>query len=114
MRGSTHASFHPVMIAALLLSVSSGFAQDISRIERRGESLLSKHCSMCHAIGRLGRSSHREAPPFRTLSKRYPIESLSEALGEGLLTGHPDMPEFVFSPRDVGAILAYLHSIQEP
>jgi mono/diheme cytochrome c family protein len=114
MRRSIRASFHPVMIAALSLSVSSGFAQDISRIERRGESLLSKHCSMCHAIGRSGRSPNREAPPFRALSKHYPIESLSEALGEGLFTGHPDMPEFVFSPRDIGAILAYLHSIQGP
>jgi mono/diheme cytochrome c family protein len=113
MRRSTYASFHPVTIAALSLFVSSGFAQDISRIERRGESLLSKNCSMCHAIGRSGGSPHRQAPPFRTLSKRYPIDSLSEALGEGLFTGHPDMPEFVFSPRDVGAILAYLHSIQE-
>jgi cytochrome c len=114
MRRSTHASFHLVIIAALSLSVSSGFAQDTSRIERRGERLLSKNCGMCHAVGRIGRSPHRQAPPFRTLSKRYPIESLSEALGEGLFTGHPDMPEFVFSPRDIGAILAYLHSIQEP
>ncbi len=82
--------------------------------ERRGEQLLSKHCAMCHAIGRRGSSPHRQAPPFRTLAKRYPIESLSEALGEGLYTGHPDMPEFVFAPADIGAILAYLQSIQEP
>jgi cytochrome c len=68
---------------------------------------------MCHAVGRSGRSPHRQAPPFRTLSQRYPIDSLSEALGEGLFTGHPDMPEFVFSPRDVGAILSYLRSIQQ-
>ncbi len=114
MRRSTLVSFSLTMIAAFALSVASGFAQDISRNERRGESLLSRKCAMCHAIGRLGRSPHRQAPPFRTLSKRYPIESLSEALGEGLFTGHPDMPEFVFSPRDIGAILAYLHSIQEP
>src|SRR5476649_1460413 len=101
-----------IMIAAVLFSATSGFAQDRSRDERRGEQLLSNHCSMCHAIGRSGRSPHREAPPFRTLSTRYPIEDLSEALGEGLFTGHPDMPEFVFSPRDVGSILSYLRSIQ--
>jgi cytochrome c len=100
-------------IGALLFSLSSGFAQDRARDERRGESLLSKKCAMCHAIGRSGRSPHREAPPFRVLSQRYPIESLSEALGEGLFTGHPDMPEFVFSPRDVGSILMYLQSIQQ-
>lgn len=102
-----------VAVMALSQSVSSGFAQDVSRAERRGESLLSRHCATCHAIGRSGRSPHRQAPPFRTLSQRYPIDSLSEALGEGLFTGHPDMPEFVFSPRDVGAILSYLRSIQQ-
>jgi cytochrome c len=114
MRHAMRTFIPAVVAAALSLSLSSVFAQDASRTDRRGANLLSKHCSMCHAIGRLGRSPHREAPPFRTLSKRYPIESLSEALGEGLFTGHPSMPEFVFSPRDVGAILSYLQSIQEP
>ena len=32
---------------------------------------------------------------------------------EGIITGHPDMPEFLFEAPDVGAILAYLESIQE-
>lgn len=102
-------------IAAVILAsyATSAMGQSRSTPERRGERILSQRCSMCHAIGRFGGSPHRQAPPFRTLSKRYPIESLSEALGEGLFTGHPDMPEFVFSPRDVGAILAYLRSIQE-
>jgi cytochrome c len=50
---------------------------------------------------------------FRALSKRYPIESLEEALGEGIISGHPDMPEFKFSGEDVGAIVIYLKSIQE-
>ena len=39
---------------------------------------------------------------------------LEEALAEGLVTGHPDMPEFQFEARDVGAIIAYLNSIQQP
>jgi len=81
--------------------------------ETRGEALLSRHCAMCHAIGRSGTSPHAVAPPFRTLAQRYPIESLEESLGEGLLSGHPDMPEFSFQPRDVGAIIRYLRSIQQ-
>jgi cytochrome c len=47
------------------------------------------------------------------LGKRYPIEFLEEALGEGIISGHPDMPTFEFAPADVGAIVAYLKSIQE-
>ncbi|HWP27063.1 MAG TPA: cytochrome c [Xanthobacteraceae bacterium] len=103
----------PLLILAIALAAASARAQD-GRAERRGEQLLATHCAMCHAIGRQGNSPHRQAPPFRTLAKRYPIEALEEALGEGLYTGHPDMPEFVFAPADVGAILAYLKSIQEP
>ena len=47
------------------------------------------------------------------LARRYPIEELEEALGEGIVTGHPHMPEFCFGADDVGAIIAYLKSIQE-
>ena len=32
------------------------------------------------------------APPFRILHTRYPIESIAEALAEGISTGHPSMP----------------------
>ena len=80
---------------------------------KRGEALLQRDCARCHAIGLTGASPHKEAPPFRTLGKRYPIESLEEALGEGIVSGHPDMPEFQFDADDVGAIIAYLKSIQQ-
>jgi mono/diheme cytochrome c family protein len=81
---------------------------------KRGEALLQRDCGRCHAVGATGASPHKEAPAFRTLGQRYPIESLEEALGEGIMTGHPDMPEFEFDPDDVSAIIAYLNSIQQP
>jgi mono/diheme cytochrome c family protein len=98
----------------MALSLATGYAQDLTRGERRGEALLARHCAMCHAIGRAGSSPHPTAPPFRTLAQRYPIETLQESLAEGLVSGHPDMPEFVFPSHDVGAIIAYLQSIQQP
>jgi mono/diheme cytochrome c family protein len=100
-------------IAALLASADRLNAQDSTAFQQRGEALLAKNCARCHAIGRTGASPHAEAPPFRTLSKKYPIESLAESLAEGLFTGHPDMPEFTFEAADVGAILDYLTSIQD-
>jgi mono/diheme cytochrome c family protein len=78
-----------------------------------GEALLTKNCSSCHAVGRSGESTHKEAPAFRTLATRYPIESLEEALGEGIMSGHPDMPEFKFDADEVGGIIGYLKSIQQ-
>jgi cytochrome c len=96
----------------LAFLTSAAAAADITTL-RRGESLLERNCSRCHAIGSDGESRHPQAPWFRTLGKRYPVEFLEEALGEGIISGHPDMPEFRFSGEDVGAIVMYLKSIQE-
>ena len=52
------------------------------------------NCGQCHAVGPIGESPLRIAPPFRTLHQRYPVESLAEALAEGIVTGQPSMPEF--------------------
>jgi len=79
----------------------------------KGEVLVKENCSRCHAVGKEGDSPHKDAPPFRTLSAKYPIGDLAESLAEGIVSGHPDMPIFVFGPRDVEAIIFYLESIQE-
>jgi mono/diheme cytochrome c family protein len=73
------------------LAASAAIAEDAAKL-RRGEALVNRDCSRCHATGRIGQSSHSQAPEFRTLGKRYPIESLEEALGEGIISGHPDIP----------------------
>jgi mono/diheme cytochrome c family protein len=78
----------------------------------RGYGLLKANCARCHAIGTGGESPRRDAPPFRAVMKSYPASSLTEALGEGLITGHPDMPEFSFPPEDVGAIVSYLQTLE--
>ena len=108
-----------LLVSAVLVLISAGAVlpqekpQDKRVLESRGEGLLTSNCSRCHAVGRAGNSTHPEAPLFRTLGQRYPIEVLAEALAEGLSSGHPDMPEFRFEIDDVDAILAYLESIQE-
>ncbi len=79
----------------------------------KGKVLVKENCSRCHAVGKEGDSPHKDAPPFRTLSAKYPIGDLAESLAEGIVSGHPDMPIFVFGPRDVEAIILYLESIQE-
>ncbi len=102
------------MLLTLLLAIPAGaLAQDLSE-EKRGETLVTRDCARCHAVGRTGASPHPQAIPFRTLSHRYKVEALEEALGEGIISGHPDMPEFSYTSEDVGAIIAYLKSIQEP
>ncbi len=80
---------------------------------KKGQTLLIRDCSRCHAVGLTGDSPRPDAPAFRTLAARYPIESLEEALGEGIMSGHPDMPEIDYEAEDVGAIIDYLKSIQQ-
>jgi mono/diheme cytochrome c family protein len=98
----------PVLAALLLLLALPAAAQDL----KRGEKLLADACGSCHAVGS-GESADKTAPALRTLGRRYSIESLEEALAEGFMTGHPAMPEFQFDADDVGAIIAYLKSIQQ-
>ena len=80
----------------------------------RGHEIAQTNCSTCHAVGRSGESPFPEAPPFRTLSTNYRVDSLAEALAEGISVGHPAMPEFQFAPDDVNALVSYLQSIQDP
>lgn len=102
-----------ISLSAALVSTAFIFSAAAQDNGKHGEELLQKSCASCHAIGRSGDSPHKTAPAFRTLGQRYPIESLEEALGEGIMSGHPDMPEFNFEADDVGDIIAYLKSIQQ-
>ena len=77
-----------------------------------GQRLAEIYCARCHAIGTEGESTHPMAPPFRTLSQSYPVNALEEAFAEGILVGHPDMPEFRLEPQQIDNLLAYLDSIQ--
>jgi mono/diheme cytochrome c family protein len=77
-----------------------------------GKSILAANCARCHAIERNDRSPHHEALPFREVVLRYPPEQLAEALAEGIISGHPDMPEFTFEPAEIAAIVAYLKTLK--
>ena len=52
------------------------------------------------------------APPFRTLHKHYPIETLAESLAEGIQTGHPTMPMFQLEPDQINDFLSYLKTLE--
>ena len=80
--------------------------------EQRGKTYALNNCAKCHSIDKVTSSPLKIAPPFRTLHKRYPIETLSEALAEGISTGHPTMPAFQLDPDQIGDLLAYLKTLE--
>ncbi|MGH1571717.1 c-type cytochrome [Methylobacterium sp. P31] len=103
-----------IVAGALALSSCLQAAPAVAwdRHVERGRALARQDCARCHAIGRTGTSPLRQAPPFRTLHERYPVDDLAEALTEGIRTGHPTMPEFRFDPDEAEALIAYLKSLE--
>jgi mono/diheme cytochrome c family protein len=99
-----------VGVSAMAATMCLGTLTEANEIEQ-GKTLVELNCARCHSVDRTSESSHADAPPFRTLSQRYPIDALEEAFAEGISTGHPDMPEFVATPDQIGAILAYIGSL---
>ena len=98
---------------ATLAACATGEDERAGAREARGQEIAQTRCGSCHAIGTSGESAAPEAPPFRTLSRNYRVDTLEEALAEGISVGHPAMPQFAFAPEDVDALVAYLQSIQE-
>jgi mono/diheme cytochrome c family protein len=84
----------------------------LSPAEQRGKAYALRHCGQCHSVDRATRSRLKDAPAFRILHLRYPIESLAEALGEGITTGHPAMPEAELNPDQIHDLLSYLKTLE--
>ena len=119
-RGAWAATLAVLSAAALLLACAHdgdparpASAQDWGTRITEGRRIAEINCSTCHAIGRWGDSRHPAAPPFRYLSRDYPVNELEEAFAEGIMVGHPDMPEFRLEPAEIDALLAYIQSVQE-
>jgi mono/diheme cytochrome c family protein len=100
-----------LLIAGVLAATATAASAQVDQTSR-GRLLVQRYCAGCHAIDRSGKSPNAAAPPFRELNSRYKIDDLGEALAEGILVGHPAMPEMRFPPDDVAAILAYIKSVQ--
>ena len=86
-------------------------AQEFNPVED-GRALVTMYCADCHAVEATGESPLAIAPRFRDLHLRYDVEFLSEALVEGIVTAHPEMPQFEFDPDQAAAIVAYLKSLE--
>jgi cytochrome c len=98
-------------ILALVIAVSSG-APCLASSAVQGRRLALTYCARCHAIDKVSPSPLKIAPPFRTLHQRYPVRMLEESLAEGIVTGHPTMPEFRFDGDQIGDFIAFLKTLE--
>lgn len=97
-----------LLALAFVLAPMAAAGEDVEQ----GRGLVDMYCSDCHAVGADGASPLTQAPPFRELYLRYDVAFLSEALVEGIVTAHPEMPEFEFDPEQAEAIVRYLKSLE--
>ena len=102
---------HVLVVTGAVLAPHASAAGAPPDIVARGHSILTEECGRCHATERQGTSPLPMAPPFRDLHKKYPIATIAEALAEGIVTGHPEMPNTPFVQDDIDAIIGYIESL---
>lgn len=102
------ASLLVLLLAALLLP-GAARAQDPTE---HGRALAKEFCAPCHAIGATGKSPHSDAPPLRNIGRSYDLDGFARVLSAGLLSSHPDMPQFRFHYPDARDLRDYLRTIQ--
>ncbi len=100
-----------VLVAMTVTGVSTAGASEDEAVTR-GRRIAEAGCSPCHAIGKSGTSPKAEAPLFRELGRKYPVEQLEETLAEGVVVGHPGMPQVKMREGEIASFIAYLKSIQ--
>ena len=101
-----------VLYPALVTLMLTTQALAMSPAEQRGKTFALANCARCHSVDRVTPSPLKIAPPFRTLHLRYPVETLGEALAEGIVTGHPTMPAFQLDPDQINDLLSYLKTLE--
>src|SRR5262245_46002275 len=92
----------------LMLGADSVYGQSA----QRGQIFARANCARCHSIDKVTESPLKIAPPFRTLHNKYPVETLQEALAEGIVTGHQNMPEFRLDGDQIGDFIAFLKTLE--
>lgn len=119
-----HRTLFPLTMLVLLAACATPRADRADRAESMsqapassasisaGRDLAQVNCGSCHATGAHGDSPNLASPPFRTLSRLYPIETLAESFAEGIFVGHPVMPEFQLDAVSVDDLIAFIASIQ--
>lgn len=101
----------PLLAGPVLAQEQDLNSTSMTAIVAMGEAIAEEQCGRCHALGTDDASPHKEAPPFRDVAKRYPLDHLAEALAEGIMVGHPDMPAVALKDNEIDSFLTYLGSL---
>lgn len=95
----------------LFMTVAARQAPADPTLLETGHLIAEANCQRCHSIEPTGDSPFVEAPPFRVIARIYKASDLEEALVEGIVVGHPAMPEFQMTGEQAAALTAYIDSL---
>lgn len=101
-----------IMASGAALLAASLTAAPALADAKRGAALAQEKCGSCHATGPRGASPVITAPTFRRIARQWEPEQLQESLAEGIVTGHRDMPEIAFTPRQIDDLIAHLRKLR--
>ena len=103
------------MVSTLFLLVSgvmlSGPAWSTGALVQSGRAIAEANCARCHSIEKTGASPFTPAPPFRVIARLYKASDLEEAFVEGIVVGHPAMPEFQMTGEQAAALSSFIDSL---
>ena len=85
-------------LAAFVMSLGSGAKADETRPPAASTCCAPTARAATPSMPTASRPNDK-APPFRDVVKKYDPDALEEALAEGIVTGHNNMPEFAFEPE---------------
>lgn len=98
---------------AFLFAAVAASPSDLPKApDEEGRDYARAYCSSCHAVGLTGSSPNPNAPTFRDVANRYPIEEMRQRIEDGFVEGHPKMPRFVLSPERADDLVAYLKTLR--
>ena len=101
-----------LMVTAVGTVAGPAAAQTLSPAEQRGLTFVRVHCAQCHSIDVASESPLKIAPPFRDLHQRFPIDTLTRRLSEGITANHPTMPQFRLEADQTNDVVAFIKSLQ--
>src|SRR5262245_55164796 len=98
-----------VVFTLTMILAESAWSDDA--LSQSGRRIAEINCARCHSIKKSGESPFRPAPPFRVIARIYKASDLEEALVEGIVVGHPAMPEFRMSSEQATALSSFIDSL---
>ena len=109
-----------LMCALLALSTPVAAADPSSLIA--GKRIAERNCGSCHAVAD-GVSPNPDAPPFRTVHRRYRDGGLATLLAEGMIAPvdpeeevdriiHPRMPGAKLDEDEIRLLAEYMRSLE--